>query len=189
MTDFDWTWPRSIDREAVEDLFSLDFARSVTNVVLLGPNGSGKTMIAQNLAYQSVLAGFTVRFTTASAMLNDLAAQDGARAFQLAMRRYCNPHVLAVDEVGYLSYNNRHADLLFEVVTRRYGEKPIVVSTNKAFADWSEVFPNAACAVTLVDRLVHKSEILPIDAESYRLKEAREAAARRALARKKKPKP
>jgi DNA replication protein DnaC len=189
MTDFDWTWPRSIDREAVEDLFSLDFARSVTNVVLLGPNGSGKTMIAQNLAYQSVLAGFTVRFTTASAMLNDLAAQDGARAFQLAMRRYCNPHVLAVDEVGYLSYNNRHADLLFEVVTRRYGEKPIVVSTNKAFADWSEVFPNAACVVTLVDRLVHKSEILPIDAESYRLKEAREAAARRALARKKKPKP
>ncbi|MDI7268501.1 MAG: ATP-binding protein, partial [Myxococcota bacterium] len=149
MADFDWAWPVSIDREAVEELFGLGFAREAVNVVLVGPNGCGKTMILQNLAYQAILAGFTVRFTSASAMLNDLAAQDGARAFQLAMRRYCNPQILAVDELGYLSYDNRHADLLFEVVTRRYGEKPIIVSTNKAFGDWGEVFPNAACVVTL----------------------------------------
>jgi DNA replication protein DnaC len=188
MTDFDWAWPRSIEREAVEELFGLGFAREATNVVLVGPNGCGKTMILLNLAYQAILQGFTVRFTSASAMLNDLAAQDGARAFQLAMRRYCNPQILAIDEVGYLSYDNRHADLLFEVVTRRYGEKPILVSTNKTFGDWGEVFPNAACVVTLVDRLIHRSEILHIDAESYRLKEAKERAAQRALARKKKAK-
>jgi len=86
-----------------------------------------------------------------------------------------------VDEVGYLSYGNRHADLLFEVVTRRYteGDKPTLVTTNKPFAEWSEVFPNATCVVTLVDRLVHRSEIVRIDGESYRLKEAKDAAAER----------
>jgi len=186
MADFDWDWPESIDREAVEELFGLAFAREAANVVLVGPNGTGKTMIAQNLAHLAILHGFTVRFTTASAMLNDLAAQDGARSFQLAMRRYCNPQVLVVDEVGYLSYDNRHADLLFEVVTRRYGEKPIVVTTNKLFGEWGEVFPNAACVVTLVDRLIHRSEVLSIEGESYRLKEAKERAAQRTQARRKK---
>ena len=88
------------------------------------------------------------------------------------------PQLLCIDEVGYLSYDNRYADLLFEVVTRRYdAATPIVLSTNKAFAEWSEVFPHAACIVTLVDRLVHRSEIIEIDGDSYRLKEAKERAA------------
>jgi len=88
-----------------------------------------------------------------------------------------------VDNRRYLSYSNRHADLLFEVVTRRYGQKPILVTTNKPFSEWNDVFPNAACVVTLVDRLVHRSEILAIDGDSYRLKEANERAARKARAR------
>ena len=82
-----------------------------------------------------------------------------------------------------MSYDNRHADLLFEVVTRRYTERPIVVTTNKPFAEWGDVFPNAACVVTLVDRLVHCSEILTIKGESYRLKEARERADAKAKAK------
>jgi len=180
MADFDWTWPTSIDRDAVDELFRMDFVQEGVNVILVGPNGSGKTMIAQNLAYQAILSGRSVLFTTASAMLNHLAAQDGARSLQLALRRYCSPAVLAVDEVGYLSYGNRHADLLFEVVTRRYGEKrPILVTTNKPFGEWNEVFPNAACVVTLVDRLIHRSEIVHIEGESYRLKEAQERADKR----------
>jgi DNA replication protein DnaC len=84
-----------------------------------------------------------------------------------------------VDELGYLSYSNRHADLLFEIVSRRYEEKSILVTTNKPFSEWGEVFPNASCVVSLVDRLVHKAEILQFDGESYRLKEARERAERR----------
>ncbi len=179
MADFDWSWPRSIDRAAVEELFGYRFVEEAANVVLVGPNAVGKTMICQNLAHQAVLRGFSVRFTTASAMLNDLASQDGSRALGRALARYCRPRILVVDEVGYLSYGTRHADLLFEVVTRRYQERPIVLSTNKPFGEWSEVFPNATCVVTLVDRLVHRSEILPIDADSYRLKEARERAARK----------
>jgi DNA replication protein DnaC len=185
MADFDWSWPKVIDRQAVEDLFTFGWANpsDPSNVVLVGPNGIGKTMISQNLGHQGILRGYTVKFTTASAMLNDLASQDGAKGLQLAIRRYCRPQILVLDEVGYLSYDNRHADLLFEIVTRRYGQKPIVVTTNKAFGEWNEVFPNAACVVTLVDRLVHASEVVKIDGESYRRKEAKERAEQKARSR------
>lgn len=183
MADFDWTWPRDIDRTAIEDLFRFRFVDEAANIVLVGPNAVGKTMICRNLAYEGLLRGHSVRFTTASAMLNELAAQDGSRALNLALGRYTRPGILVVDEVGYLSYGNRHADLFYEVVTRRYEERPIVLSTNKPFAEWGEVFPNATCVVTLVDRLVHRSEIIAISADSYRLKEAKERAARKAKER------
>jgi DNA replication protein DnaC len=179
MADFDWQWPRSIDREQVDDLFSLRFVHDAHNVVLVGPNGVGKSMIAQNLAHRAVLAGHTVRFTTASALLGELAAQDGAATLQRRMRRYTQPALLAIDELGYLSFDHRYADLLFDVVTRRYNLKSVLITTNKTFADWGEVFPNASCVVTLVDRLVHHADIVSIDADSYRLKEAQERAALR----------
>ena len=96
------------------------------------------------------------------------------------------PHLLCIDEVGYLSYNSRYADLLFEVVTRRYdGPRSIVLSTNKPFAEWAEIFPHAACTVTLIDRLVHRAEIIDIEGASYRLKEAKERSAAKAAARSK----
>jgi DNA replication protein DnaC len=88
-----------------------------------------------------------------------------------------------VDEVGYLSYSSRHADLLFELISRRYGAASTVVTTNRPFAEWSEVFPNAACVVSLVDRLVHRAEVVAIEGESYRVKEARERAEQRAKKR------
>jgi DNA replication protein DnaC len=91
--------------------------------------------------------------------------------------------VLAIDEVGYLAYDTRYADLLFEVITRRYQLRSIVLTTNKPFGEWNEVFPNAACVVTLIDRLVHKAEIVSIKGESYRLKEAKERAAAKAKTR------
>ncbi len=143
--------------------------------MLVGPNAVGKTMSAKNLAHEAILAGRTVRFTSASVMLQDLAAQDGARALQRALRRYSSPTLLVVDELGYLSYDHRHADLLFEVVNRRYeAERSILVTTNKPFAEWGEVFPSATCVVTLVDRLVHRSEIIGINTGSFRLREAEE---------------
>ena len=184
MADFDWAWPKKIDREAVDELFTLAFVKSGHNTVLVGPNGVGKTMILKNVAHQAVVRGHNVRFATASDMLADLAAQESSAALARRLRRYTMPHLLCVDEVGYLSYDNRYADLLFEVVTRRYdAHKPLLLSTNKAFSEWSEVFPHAACVVTLVDRLIHRAEVIEIEAESYRLKEAKELSAARSKQR------
>jgi DNA replication protein DnaC len=178
VADFDWAWPKHVDRDAVEELLSLRFIDEGINAVLLGPNGVGKTMLLRNIAHQAALRGHTVRFTTASDMLADLAAQESSTALTRRLRRYCQPRLLCIDEVGYLSYNSRYADLLFEVVTRRYdGPRSILLSTNKPFAEWSEVFPHAACVVTLIDRLLHRAEIIDIHGDSFRLKEAKERAA------------
>jgi DNA replication protein DnaC len=188
MVDFDWNWPKKIDRAAIEELFNLNFIKSGHNAVLVGPNGVGKTMILKNVAQHALSRGHTVRFTTASDMLAELAVQDSAAGLARRLRRYTLPHLLCVDEVGYLSYNSRYADLLFEVVTRRYeAAKPLLLSTNKAFSEWGEVFPHAACVVTLVDRLIHRAEVIDIDADSYRLKEAKELDAARSMRRSKKP--
>jgi DNA replication protein DnaC len=184
MSDFDWAWPRKIDRAQVEDLFRLDWVTSATNLVLVGANGVGKTMIARNLAHQAILAGHTVKLLTASEMLNSLAEIDSSSGLSQRLRTLVRPQVLVIDELGYLSYDNRHADLLYEVVSRRHEHKPIIVTTNKAFADWGSVFSSATSVTTIVDRLVHYCEVVKIDAESYRLKESKEAAAKRAKTRK-----
>lgn len=189
MEDFDWAWPKRIDRAQIEELFTFSFVKEAANVVLAGPNGVGKSMIAQNLAHQALLKGYTATFTTASKLLGELAMQESSAALQRRLARFCRPTVLVIDEVGYLSYDNRHADLLFEVITRRYTEKPTIVTTNKAFKDWNEVFPNAACVVTLVDRLVHKCEVVSIEGESYRLRESKERATKMAQRRKRTRKP
>jgi len=172
-----------IGRAAIEELMTLQFMADATNVVLVGGNGLGKTMFACNLGYQAVLAGHTVLFVTAGHLLGDLAALDSDSTLRRRLRHYAAPDVLLIDEVGYLSYSNRHADLLFELVSRRYQHKSTVVTTNKSFVDWGEVFPNAACVVSLVDRLMHRAEVVRIEGESYRAKEAQERLAARARQR------
>jgi DNA replication protein DnaC len=179
LADFDWNWPAQCERHSIEELMRLGFVAEAANAVLVGPNGVGKSTIARNIAHEAVLLGHTVLFTTAAQMLNELAAQDGDRALRQRLALYARPRLLVIDEIGYLSYSNRHADLLFEVVSRRYEEKSILITTNRPFGEWNEVFPNAACVVSLVDRLVHHAEIIPIEGESYRLKEARERTAQR----------
>ena len=179
LADFDWNWPKQCDREAVEELMRLGFLEEAANAVLVGPNGVGKSTIARNIAHQAVLTGHSVLFTNAAAMLNELAAQDGDNSLRRRLALYARPRLLVIDEIGYLSYSNRHADLLFEIISRRYEEKSTLITTNKPFAEWNQVFPNASCVVSLIDRLVHHAEIIPIEGESFRLKEAKEHSERR----------
>jgi len=185
IADFDWAWPKQCDRAAIEALMTLEFMAQSVNVVLRGNNGVGKSMLAKNVAHQALVQGYTVRFTTAAEMLGELAAMDSDAGLRRRLRQFVNPDLLVVDEIGYLSYSNRHADLLFELVNRRYESKSTIVTTNKAFADWGDVFPNAACVVSLIDRLVHHCEVIGIEGESYRLKEAQERAADATSKRKK----
>lgn len=188
MTDYDWTWPKEIDREAIEELFKLNFVKEAVNVLVIGQNGTGKTMIAKNLAHQALLNGCSALFTTASQLLNDLGTQDSPSALHRRLRFYAHPQILVIDELGYLATSSEHADLLFELVTRRYEQKSTVITSNKPFNEWSEVFPNASCVVALVDRLIHKAEIVHIVADSYRLREARKWREERKLAREPQPK-
>ena len=181
--DFDWSWPKRCDRAAFEALMTLDFLSEATNIVLVGPNGIGKSTLAKNIAYQALIHGHTVLFTSAGQRLGALAALDSDSALRSRLRHYARPDLLAIDEVGYLSYSNRHADLLFQLVSRRYENKSTMITTNRPFVEWREVFPNAACVVSLVDRLVHNAEILAIDGDSYRLKEAQERSEQRARKR------
>ena len=183
IADFDWDWPTKIDRQLIEELMLLGFVDETANIVLAGTNGLGKTMIAQNITHNALINGHTVLCTTASAMLNDLAAQETSSTLTRRLRRYTTPAVLFVDEVGYLSYDSRAADLLFEVVSRRHEQRPIILTTNKAFKQWNEVFPNSSSVTALIDRLVHRAEIVKIEGKSYRAKEAEERAAENARKR------
>ena len=184
IADFDWHWPEQCDRLAITELMSLEFLKTATNAILAGASGLGKTTIAQNIAQQAVMHGHTVLFTTAGQLLGDLAALDSDSALRRRLRFYAAPTLLVIDEMGYLSYSNRHADLLFELISRRHEQKSTLVTTNKSFAEWSEVFPNAACVVALIDRLVHNAEIIAIKGKSYRQKEAQERAEQRSKKRK-----
>lgn len=172
IADFDWAWPTSIPRERVEAAIRLDFMASARNVVLVAPQGLGKTMIAQNIAHQAVITGHSVLFVTAAQLLLDLAAQESARALERRFRHYAKASLLVLDEVGYLAFDNRNADLLFQVVTRRYEKKSLVLTTNLAFKDWPAIFPNAACATALIDRVIHHADVIAIKGKSYRLREA-----------------
>lgn len=188
VSDFDWSWPTVIDRELVEELFTLEFLKKAINVLFLGANGVGKSMLSKNLVHAALLAGYKTKFVSASQMLYDLSSQDGATARRRCLQKYTGPDLLAIDELGYLSYDNRYADLLYEVINARYLNSSTIITTNKPFKEWGEIFPNAGCVVTLVDRLMHKAEIVKIDGASYRNKEAQEKAEMRAQKKRARPK-
>jgi len=179
MADFDWAWPKKVDRKAIHCALSLDFVAERRNVVLVAAQGLGKTMIAKNIAHQAILAGHSTLFITAADMLLDLTAQESARALERRLKHYARFAVLCIDEIGYLSYDNRNADLLFRIVSMRHESKPMVLTTNLGFRDWPQIFPGAACTVALVDRVIHHADVITLEGDSYRLKEAKTAAASR----------
>jgi DNA replication protein DnaC len=186
MKDFDWNWPTKIDRPLVDSLLTPDFVRANRNVVLVAQAGLGKTMIAQNIAHEAVLAGHSVLFLSAADLLLDLARQESASQLERRLRYYAKVGLLVLDEVGFLAFDNRNADLLFQVVSRRYERKSLVLTTNLAFKEWHTIFPTAICATALVERVVHHADIVNIEGESYRVRES-QAEAKDRKARRKSP--
>src|SRR5438132_9978503 len=135
-------------------------------------------MIAQNICHLAVLAGCSVLFRTAAAIVEDLRHEmfEGRRR---KLRGYGRADLLCIDELAYLSFDDKAADLLYEVINRRYERRSVIVTTNRAFKEWNEVFPNASCIVTLVDRLTHHCDVTSIEGKSYRLRESELEAAQR----------
>ena len=146
-------------------------------------------MIAQNVAQQAVLRGHGVLFISAAQLLLDLGAQESARALERRLQHYAKIGLLIHDEIGFLAFDNRNADLLFQVISRRYEKKSTVLTTNLAFRDWPSIFPNATCATALIDRVVHHADVIAIEGESYRAREADAQAKARRARRKEHPDP
>lgn len=173
MQDYDWQWPKEIDRAAIENLFTAEFLESKKNVILAGAQGLGKTMIARNLGQYAVMSGYTCLFTTASALAIDLGAQESRYALQRRLKHYESRDLLIIDEIGYLSFDCKAADFIFEIVNRRYEKSAICISTNLAFKEWGQVFPGAPCVTAMIDRLTHHAKIIKIAGDSHRLRETK----------------
>jgi DNA replication protein DnaC len=169
---FDWNHPRTIPRDLVEELCSLDFIAKGHNVLLRGPSGVGKTMLAQNLGMLALQRGLTVRFSTLSAALADLLKQESLPALERRLRKYTAPSLLILDEIGYLPCSRQSADLLYNIISRRHENRSLVLTTNLPFKQWNTVFPGAACVSALIDRFVQHCHIVDIDADSWRQKES-----------------
>jgi DNA replication protein DnaC len=165
---FDWAHPRQIERDTYEHLLELGFLSSGENVLFRGPSGVGKTTLAQNLALRALEKGHSVGFTTLANALADLLKQESLPAVERRLRRYTNPDLLVLDEIGYLPCDSRSADLLYNIISRRHERKSTVVTTNLPFKQWNTVFPGAACVVALVDRFAQHCHVLDIDADSWR---------------------
>ena len=179
MADFEWHWPKKIDRPLIERALTLDFLSQGRNLILCGTNGLGKTMISKNIAHAAVLAGHSVLFRTAGDLLADLDG-DSPGLRRRKFRFYARPALLCIDEIGYLTYDSHAADLLFEVVNHRYERNSILLTTNKGFKDWNTVFPNATSIAALLDRLTHHADVTLIEGTSYRVRESElETAARK----------
>jgi DNA replication protein DnaC len=171
MADFDWHWPKKIDRPLIERALTLDFLAEPRNCVIIGSNGLGKTMIAKNIAHTAVLAGHSVLFRTAGDLLADLDG-DSPGLRRRKFRFYARPSLLCIDEIGYLTYDSHAADLLFEIVNHRYERNSVLLTTNKGFKDWNTVFPNATSVAALLDRLTHHADVTLIEGTSYRVRES-----------------
>jgi DNA replication protein DnaC len=179
IADFDWSWPTKIDRGLIESAMTLDFVRDGRNFIMLGANGIGKTMLLKNIAHQAVLDGYSVLVKTASDMLDELDA-DSPELRRRRVAKYLRPRLLCVDELGYLSYDDKAADLLYHVVNPRYeARRSIVLTTNLPFKQWNTIFPNATCIATLLDRLTHHADFTVIEGKSYRVRESEKENAER----------
>jgi len=172
LEQFDFTWPTKINRQAVQNLFRLRFIHDKGNAILIGGVGLGKTHLAVALGHAACEAGLRVRFTTAIDVVNALGAAHNAGRLAAELKKYTRPHLLVMDELGYIPIDKRGADLLFQVISGRYERGSMVLTTNKAFKHWPSIFNNDSTLTSaLLDRALHHSETIVIEGKSYRMKD------------------
>jgi DNA replication protein DnaC len=169
---FRWDWPKKINRLQIQDLFGLRFIREHANVILLGTVGLGKTHLATALGHAACQQGISVLFANAIDVINTLHAAQTQGTLKAELRRYTNPALLILDEIGYLPIDQRGADLLFQVISARYERGSIILTTNKAFKQWPAIFNgDATITAAVLDRLLHHAHTVVLEGSSYRMKD------------------
>ena len=172
LDQFNWSWPKKINRLQVQQLFRLQFVKQPANIIFLGGVGLGKTHLASALGYAACLNGHTVLFATAIDVINTLGAAQAAGRMKQELKKYTRPSLLILDELGFLPIDKTGADLLFQVISRRYEQGALVITSNRAFKDWPEIFNNDSTLTSaILDRLLHHAETVLIQGKSYRMKE------------------
>ncbi len=171
LEQFNWSWPEKINRAQVQNLFHLTFVDDKSNIVFIGGVGLGKTHLATALGYQACLKGHAVLFTSAIETINDLSAAQHAGRLKQELKKYLKPALLIIDELGYLPIDKTGADLLFQVISQRYEQGAIIITTNRVFRDWPQIFNNDSTLTSaLLDRLLHHTEAVVVEGKSYRMK-------------------
>ena len=175
LDDFQWSWPKKINRPHIQNLFRLAFVATQTNIVLIGNVGVGKTHLAIALGHAACLNGHSVLFTTAVDIINTLAAAQAIGQLKREFHRYLRPAILIVDELGYLPIDKHGADLLFQIISQRYERAPIVITTNRAYKHWSQIFNNDSTLTSaILDRVLHHADTVIIEGPSFRMKDETE---------------
>ena len=174
LDQFNWSWPKKINQTQIQNLFHLKFIEDKSNVVFIGGVGLGKTHLASALGYQTCLKGHTVLFSSAIDAINNLIAAQHAGTLKQELKKYLRPSLIILDELGYLPIDKNGADLLFQIISARYERGSIVITTNRVFKGWSQIFNNDSTLTSaLLDRLLHHTEAVVIEGKSYRMKEVK----------------
>lgn len=175
MDQFQWTWPKKINRPQVQNCFRLKFIEDRANIIILGGVGLGKTHLATALAYDACLKGYSVLFTTAIDVINNLSAAQSAGNFHRELKKYLTPSLVILDELGYLPIDKVGADMLFQVISHRYERGAMIVTSNRAFKQWPEIFNNDSTLTSaILDRMLHHAETIVVEGKSYRMKDQME---------------
>lgn len=175
MDQFNWSWPKKINQVQIKNLFRLKCIEEKSNIILIGSVGVGKTHIATALGYQACLKNNTVLFTSAIDAVNNLIAAQHTGQLKQELKKYLKPSLLIMDELGYLPIDKNGADLLFQIISERYERGSIVITTNRVFKEWPEIFNNDSTLTSaLLDRLLHHTEAVLIEGDSYRMRKIKE---------------
>jgi len=172
LEQFDWNWPTTINQVQIRHLFRLAFLKEKGNIIFIGNVGLGKSHFATALAHTACLHGHPALFTTAINIINSLSAAQASGGIKREMNKYLKPSILVIDELGYLPIDKFGADCLFQIISARYERSSTIITTNRVFKHWAEIFNNdSALTSALLDRLLHHAETVLIEGKSYRMKD------------------
>ena len=172
LEQFQWDWPKKINRLQVQNLFRLEFLAQKANAIFLGTVGLGKSHLATALGYAACQECHSVLFANAIDAINHLSAAQKKSALKAELKKYLRPELLILDEIGYLPIDQHGADLLFQIISQRYERGSIVLTTNKPFKQWASIFNNdSVVASAVLDRLLHHAETVIIEGSSFRMKD------------------